>query len=124
MSRSPRCSKHCAAPRTLLSSNPALGIFAALFLLGALFFAAGTWLARRERVAPVSLPVAPITWTQAVANSDETFAPQLRLDMIERLAMVGQEWCVEVLQRARIEETDPAIADAIERALIVIGARR
>lgn len=112
----------CAAPRTLLSSNPALGIFAALFLLGAAFFAAGTWLTRRQTVVPVATP--RITWTQDVANSDEAFGAELRLDMIERLAMVGQEWCVDVLRRAREEETDLIVADAVERALIVIGARR
>lgn len=115
----------CAAPLTLPSSNPALEIFAALFLIGAALFAAGTWLTRRQlpQTVPNEPPAAAITWTRAVSGTDDSLPWELRLDLIERLAIVGQPWCADTLTRALAEETDPVVLDAADRALLVILAR-
>ena len=45
------------------------------------------------------------------------------MDLIERLAIVAQPWCVDLLTLALKEETDTVVRDAAERALLVIGAR-
>ena len=122
MSRLRRCSTRCAAPLTLLSSNPALEIFTALFLVGAALFAAGTWLTRRQLPQTAAPPATAITWTQAVSGTD-SLPWELRLDLIERLAIVGQPWCADMLTLALAEETDAVVLDAAERALLVIQAR-
>lgn len=121
MNRSQQFLKRCAAPLTLLSNNPAFGTFAALFLLGAALFVLGTWLARRPRAAQ-PLPEPAITWTREVAGA-EALTWELRMDLIERLAIVAQPWCVDLLTLALKEETDTVVRDAAERALLVIGAR-
>ncbi len=121
MNRSLQCWRHCAAPRTLLSNSPAVEIFAGLFFVGAALFALGTWLTRRTQQQPETSP-GPITWTQQIAGP-EPLPWELRLDIIERLAIVAQPWCVDLLNQALKEETDPVVRDAAERALLVIGAR-
>jgi hypothetical protein len=40
-----------------------------------------------------------------------------RIDMVERLAIVGQPWCVDVLTTAAREEDDPRVSEAIAVAL-------
>jgi hypothetical protein len=80
-----------------------------MFVVGAIFFALGTLLVRRERLA----------------REDAT--PQLsvedRLDVIERLVIVGQPWCREELEGIRDRDSDPLVRDAAEAALLVIGSR-
>ena len=113
---------HCAAPRTLLPSNPALEIFAALFAIGAALFAAGSWLARHQPLPSAQIP-APLHWTRAVTDSEEELSTAMRLDLIERLAIVGAGWCVDALNAALEEESDPVVREAADRALLVIAAR-
>lgn len=79
------------------------------FVLGAIIFALGTLLVRRERIARESA---------APSMSQED-----RLDMIERLVMVGQPWCVDELRAMLNNDSDPAVRDAADAALLVIGSR-
>jgi hypothetical protein len=40
-----------------------------------------------------------------------------RIDFVERLALVGAPWCVEVLHAAQRDERDPSVRKAIQMAL-------
>jgi hypothetical protein len=96
-------------------SNPALVIYAVVFLVGAGLFVLGSLIVRAER-----------TRIARVAPVPETGAPgdlELQLDYVERLAMVGQPWCVDELESLRAKAYDPQVRDAAEAALIVILAR-
>lgn len=48
---------------------------------------------------------------------------ELRIDMIERMAIVGQPWCVEQLQEIRANDSSELIRNAADDALLVIAAR-
>ncbi len=102
----------------MLSSSPALLALLVVFVVGALLFALGTYMVRRE--AQAQTPVVDTTAAQIVSQADL----ELRLDQIERLAMVGQPWCAEQLQREFINDSDERVRDAAENALMVIAARR
>jgi hypothetical protein len=93
----------------LHSNRTALIFFVALFVLGAILFALGTLLVRRERIAREAA-------TPSMSQAD-------RLDMIERLVMVGQPWCVDELRAILNNDPDPAVRDAADAALLVIGSR-
>jgi hypothetical protein len=114
MMRSRKCWTRCAAPRTLLSSNPAAFALVGIFLAGAILFIIGT-LIQRERAAQI----APSGGSVESAADIET-----RVDMVERLAMLGQPWCVEQLTAIRNSDPDETVRDAADAALTVIGARR
>lgn len=99
-------------------------------------FAVGSVLVRRTREGPQPEtiqflePAASIVpnahaplWTADLAGSHDLPALDLRVDMVERLAMIGEPWCVTTLERACAQDPDAAVRDAAENALIVIGAR-
>lgn len=68
-----------------------------------------------------SLPV--LAWTREITGDDEAVEADVRIDMLERLAMVGEPWCAALLARAAEEERDETVLDAAERALLVVRAR-
>ncbi len=110
----------------MFSNNPGFLILLVVFAIGALFFTLGTAMVRRGRAA---VPVAAIhdgatPWTAELAGTDDVLHVSLRVDMVERLAMLGEPWCVAMLQRARVEDGDATVRDAADAALLVIGARR
>lgn len=72
---------------------------------------------------PEAVPVAALSWTHDVTGDREGIEPELRVDMIERLAMVGLPWCEKLLERAVAEDDDALVRDAAERALLVVRAR-
>jgi hypothetical protein len=94
----------------LLSSSSAALVFGLLLVLGAILWVVGGRLAH-------------VTWTRSLVGSDERFDVAVRVDMIERLAMIGQLWCVATLEQAMREERDVSVRDAADRALLVIAAR-
>ncbi len=104
--------------RTLLSSNALANVFLALFLVGALLFVLGTML-RREREARTIEAQPPAARTQPEPVLDVAG----RLDLIERLVMVGQPWCIEQLDTIRREDPEESVREAADAALMVIGAR-
>ncbi|HKE37189.1 MAG TPA: hypothetical protein VKB39_07150 [Candidatus Baltobacteraceae bacterium] len=38
------------------------------------------------------------------------------MDLIERLALIGQPWCIDALRAATKEERDPQVRKAIDTA--------
>jgi hypothetical protein len=117
----------------LHSSNSASLLIAAVFALGAILFAVGTSMVRRspggarrlERIdsGPVGTVLVQPPWTSELTGANDAVAHDLRVDMIERLAMIGEPWCIAVLERARSQDPDASVRDAAEAALLVIGAR-
>lgn len=85
-----------------LSNNPLAVILAVLFLVGAVLYFAGALIVRRT------------------AARQEI---EIRIDMVERLMLVGQPWCIEDLERMRTEDADARVRDAADAALMVIAAR-
>ncbi|MEO6912447.1 MAG: hypothetical protein ABI182_00325 [Candidatus Baltobacteraceae bacterium] len=98
--------KHCATLRTLPSSSPYL-VLVVVFALGALLFGVGGALKRRS---------AAITWTRLLDDTASTYDLRTRIEMIERLGIVAQEWCRPILAQAALEEHDRAATAAIAAA--------
>jgi hypothetical protein len=95
----------------LLSSNPALTLLVVVFIAGALLFALGTFMIRREAQAQTP-----------IAEADPVLDIETRIDHIERLAMVAQPWCIAEL-RALLSDEDERVRNAAEDALLMIAAR-
>jgi hypothetical protein len=74
-----------------------------MFLSGAALFALGTYMLRPHRAVTEDLDV--------------------QIDYVERLAMVGQPWCIDELEALRASAFDPRVRDAAEAALLVILSR-
>lgn len=108
-------STRCARPRiSLLASWPFLA-FAVLFVIGVLLLAISSAMMRSLREEAHVPPT--VAWPQLVDESLSGADPQLRLDVVERLRIVHNEWSREILERARDEESDAAVRSAIESAL-------
>jgi hypothetical protein len=63
----------------------------------------------------------PDLWGHLVATEDGPLNVQDRLDMVARLEMVGEKWCVDALNSAVHEEQDPQVNAAVRAALARIG---
>lgn len=105
--------------RTLLSSNALGNVLLAVFIVGALVFVLGTMLAREREARAVEAQPAPPAQTKAEPVLDVAG----RLDLIERLVMVGQPWCIEQLDTIRRDDPDESVREAADAALMVIGSR-
>lgn len=57
------------------------------------------------------------SWTQLVDESLVQADAQLRLDIVERLAIVNSAWSRDILDRAKQQERDQTVRSAIELAL-------
>jgi hypothetical protein len=114
MMRSHTCRTRCAAQPAWLSSNPGLTLLAFIFIAGAALFTLGTFMGRREAAAQTPDPSVTLSWSLGDLET--------RIDQIERLAMVGQPWCVEEL-RTLLTDTDERVRNAAEDAILVIQAR-
>lgn len=106
----------CAAPPVSLSNNALAPVLGVIFAAGALLFALGTIMVRRESQAQTPVPDAVIP----CLSRDDL---ETRIDQIERLTMVGQPWCVEQLEREFLTDADERVRGAAEDALLVIAAR-
>lgn len=78
-------------------------------------FVIGTLIAR-ERAPDVVMEESP-------ARPAPLEGIELRIDTIERMAIVGQPWCVEELQEIRANDPSEMIRNAADDALLVIAAR-
>ncbi len=47
-----------------------------------------------------------------------------RIELVERLEIVGEAWCVEVLRAAGRDESDRSVRKAIEAALVTLSKGR
>jgi hypothetical protein len=117
----------CARLPTLPFSNNTWNlVIAAGFVVGLLLFVVSSAMLRshRREAEPQAAPAreAPAhAWPKLVDESLEYADAELRLDMIDRLSVVPGDWSRGILEQARLEETDPAIRAAIDRALGVPG---
>jgi hypothetical protein len=96
----------CAARHRLLSNNSGATILLVVFVVGALFFALGTVLVRRERRAGPAPERAPES-----------------LERIDQLLTAGDATSVAELRRLRDSAQSADIRGAAEDALIVISSR-
>jgi biopolymer transport protein ExbD len=105
----------------LPSTSDHLGVFVvALFLVGAIVFVIGTIL-RRESPAPVAGPEARLAVPEPAQEAEPSL--EVRVDRVERLAIVGEPWCVEELEAILRNDSDEVVRDAADAALLVIAAR-
>jgi len=86
-------------------------ILLVVFLIGALFFVAGSLLVRRERLAKTT--PAPM----------QTSVPAQPFERIDALLERGDAQSVLELERLRAGTNDPQVRDAADDALTVIRAR-
>jgi hypothetical protein len=93
----------CVAPPISLSNSPLAAILATLFIVGAILWIVGAMVVRKADA-----------WSNV----------ELRVDMVERLMLVGQPWCVDDLVRMRESDEDARVREAADAALTVITARR
>jgi hypothetical protein len=111
--RSARCSTRCAKLRQL-PTNVDIAIVVA-FVVGVLLYGIGTSIMRSLRVQDGSLNT--VTWPQLVDESLVNADPALRLDIVERLSIIAEPWCADVLRQALKEENDARVKSAIADAL-------
>lgn len=90
----------------MLSNNSGATILLVVFLVGALFFALGTVLVRRERREKPAPERAP-----------ESF------ERIDQLLVAGDATSVRELERLRATAESTEVREAAEDALIVIASR-
>ncbi len=118
-----------------MAGSPYL-ILALLLVAGAALYGLGTLLVRSANSeAPVEPGTqaetgaaagtgasAPSTergasWTGLVTGTDDAFDRATRIDMIERLALVGEPWCIAAIKAAAETDEDAAVRNAAGRAL-------
>jgi hypothetical protein len=104
--------------RALLSNNSLAVFLLAVFIIGAILFVAGTMVTRQSQAR--ALDAEP---PAGRSEGESLLDVAGRIDLIERLVMVGQPWCVEQLDTIRREDPDESVREAAEAALTVIGAR-
>ena len=59
----------------------------------------------------------PDLWARLVTSEDGQLSVQDRLDMVSRLEMVGEKWCIDALESATREEQDPQVNAAVRATL-------
>lgn len=60
-------------------------------------------------------------WENLVTGDDGPLDVQDRIDMVSRLELVGERWCVDALHAALDEESDPQVNAAARDALARMG---
>jgi hypothetical protein len=97
-----------------LSTNVDIAIVVA-FVVGLLLYGIGTSMMRSMRAQTGNGKTS--AWTQLVDESLKDADPQLRLDIVDRLSIIGEPWCVDVLRQAFKDENDAGVKAAISSAL-------
>ncbi len=97
-------------PLTLPSTEYHVALLV-LFLGGLVVFAAGTLLVRSA-----SAPATP-RWIREIVPDGDLPDASMRAEIAERLGIVGESWCIALLEVARREERDPDVLRAVEDAL-------
>jgi hypothetical protein len=93
-----------------LPSNSLLLVFGVVFAIGAVVFGIGTSLLRTRDADESPQP----SWTFDVAGGEE-LTPDERIELIERLALVAQPWCDELIERAAREDRDARVQRVAKR---------
>lgn len=107
--RSARCSTRYARLPELPSTSFDIAV-AVAFAVGLLLFGISTAMLRKPAA---SVP----TWPRLIDDSLIAADRQLRLDIIERLSIVAQPWCEDVLRQAVEQEDDAVVKSAAVSAL-------
>ncbi|MDP9019169.1 MAG: hypothetical protein M3N19_12720 [Candidatus Eremiobacteraeota bacterium] len=81
-----------------------------LFLLG---FA----LVRISYALPGAIQAPPVPWPQRIDDSAIDLDQQAKIELIERMGLIGAPWCEEILKQADSEESDSTLRRAIAFAL-------
>ncbi|MDQ6930003.1 MAG: hypothetical protein M3126_04980 [Candidatus Eremiobacteraeota bacterium] len=88
-----------------------LGVtLAVVFLIGVALFSIGVALPGR-----IASPQAP--WPMRLDDSATGLDNAAKIELIERMGLVGSAWCEEILRQADSEEGDPTVRRAIAFAL-------
>jgi hypothetical protein len=85
------------------------------FVVGLLLYGIGTSMLRSQRAQ--SPNVKAVTWPRLVDESLNDADPQLRLDIVERLGIIGEPWCADILHQAMEQEDDAGVKSAISSTL-------
>ena len=93
-------------------------ILLVLLIIGVALYGVGTILVRSANKQPDAAPSPSLQWTREFFDSDEALDAVTRIDMIERLAFIGEPWCVEILTAASVQEHDPSVRAAIIAGLL------
>lgn len=93
----------------MLWNSPGTIILIAVFLAGAVLFATGTAMLRRQRLRVQPMP--------AAAEPPDPYA------RIEELLAAADAPSIRELERMRDSDASPEIRDAADAALMVIGSR-
>jgi hypothetical protein len=117
MMRSARYSTRCARQPTL--SSISWIVIVVVFTVGMLLVGISSAMLRSTREQP---PAPRASWPQLIDESLSCADSQLRLDMIERLSIVGTAWSREILERAKAEDPDPHVRSMAQLALDRAGA--
>jgi len=118
-----------------MAGSPYL-VLALLLVAGAALYGLGTLLVRSANneialepgtqaetgAAAGSIASAPSTergasWTGLVTGTDDALDSATRIDMIERLALVGEPWCIAAIKAAAETDGDAPVRDAAGRVL-------
>ena len=81
-----------------------------MFLIGAALYAIGLALPGR-----IQAPPAP--WPLRIHDLAVELDRETKIELIERLGLIGAPWCEEILHQAETEEDDPTLRRAIGFAL-------
>ena len=112
-----------------MAGSPYL-VLALVLVAGAALYGLGTLLVRSassetpltpqtqpEAGASAMSPPTAVSWTDAVTGTGDALDSATRIDMIERLALVGEPWCIAAIKAATETDDDAAVRDAAARAL-------
>jgi hypothetical protein len=99
-----------------------------LVLAGIALMAVAIFAPRRLIQTPVSVAAAPERkpydeplrvphWPQLVEPTARAVDAAARIDLVDALAALDSAWSEGVLRQALVEETDPAVRDAVVKAL-------
>lgn len=102
----------------MLSNNALSVALVVLFVAGAIVFVIGTLLARERHARQLDAEGVPVEPQTAPVVDVAT-----RIDLVERLTMIGQPWCVEQLNAIRDNDPDDSVREAADAALTIIGSR-
>lgn len=125
--RSLASSTRCAAPHALPSSSSLLPLLGVVFTIGAMLFALGTWMVRREAQAqmPVVAPVDPEPvierGVRAVLSDPSAVLSDPSVILSDPSVILSLS--KEELQRVIDDDPDERMRDVARDALLVIGAR-
>jgi len=107
-----------------MAGSPYL-VLALLLVAGAALYGLGTLLVRSANNEITPEPqtksevgtAGAVSWTGAVTGTDDALDSATRIDMIERLALVGEPWCIAAIKAAAETDGDAAVRDAASRIL-------